>query len=39
MESPAILLRTGVGGPAVGRHLQLHSAWILNGVYEVPIES
>ena len=39
MESPAILLRSGLGGPAVGRHLQLHPAWIVNGVYDEPVES
>jgi len=39
MESPALLLRTGIGGPAVGRHLQLHPAWIVNGVYSDPVES
>jgi choline dehydrogenase-like flavoprotein len=39
MESPALLLRSGVGGPAVGRHLQLHPAWIVNGVYADPVES
>jgi choline dehydrogenase-like flavoprotein len=39
MESPALLLRSGVGGPAVGRHLQLHPAWIVNGVYAEPVES
>lgn len=39
MESPAILLRSGLGGPAVGRHLQLHPAWIVNGVYAEAIES
>jgi choline dehydrogenase-like flavoprotein len=39
MESPAILLRSGIGGPAVGRHLQLHPAWIVNGVYAEPVES
>jgi choline dehydrogenase-like flavoprotein len=39
MESPAVLLRSGIGGPAVGRHLQLHPAWIVNGVYPEPVES
>jgi choline dehydrogenase-like flavoprotein len=39
MESPALLLRSGIGGPAVGRHLQLHPAWIVNGVYAEPVES
>jgi hypothetical protein len=39
MESPAILLRSGIGGPAVGRHLQLHPAWIVNGVYPESVEA
>jgi choline dehydrogenase-like flavoprotein len=39
MESPALLLRSGIGGPAVGKHLQLHPAWIVNGVYADPVES
>jgi choline dehydrogenase-like flavoprotein len=39
MESPALLLRSGVGGPAVGEHLQLHPAWIVNGVYAEPVAS
>ena len=39
MESPALLLRSGIGGPAVGKHLQLHPAWIVNGVYAEPVES
>lgn len=39
IESPALLLRSGIGGPAVGRHLQLHPAWIVNGVYAEPVDS
>ncbi len=39
MESPAVLLRSGIGGPAVGRNLQLHPAWIVNGVYADPIQA
>jgi choline dehydrogenase-like flavoprotein len=39
IESPALLLRSGIGGPAVGRHLQLHAAWIVNGVYDEPVEA
>ncbi len=38
IESPALLLRSGIGGPAVGKHLRLHPAAIVNGVYEEPIE-
>jgi choline dehydrogenase-like flavoprotein len=38
VESPALLLRSGIGGPAVGKHLRLHPAAIVEGVYEEPIE-
>lgn len=39
IESPALLLRSGIGGPAVGKHLRLHPAGIVNGVYDEPIEA
>ncbi len=39
IESPALLLRSGIGGPAVGKHLRLHPAGIVNGIYEEPIEA
>jgi choline dehydrogenase-like flavoprotein len=38
IESPALLLRSGIGGPAVGRHLRLQPAGIVLGGYEEPIE-
>jgi choline dehydrogenase-like flavoprotein len=38
IESPALLLRSGIGGPATGKHLRLHPASIVVGVYERPIE-
>jgi choline dehydrogenase-like flavoprotein len=38
VESPALLLRSGIGGPAVGKHLRLHPAGIVNGIYDEPIE-
>ncbi len=38
IESPAVLLRSGIGGPAAGRHLRLHPASLVAGVYEQPIE-
>jgi len=38
IESPALLLRSGIGGPAVGKHLRLHPASLVAGVYEQPIE-
>ena len=33
MESPALLLRSGIGGPAVGHHLRLHPASAVFGIY------
>jgi choline dehydrogenase-like flavoprotein len=38
IESPALLLRSGIGGPAAGQHLRLHPASLVGGVYEEPIE-
>jgi choline dehydrogenase-like flavoprotein len=38
VESPALLLRSGVGGPAVGKNLRLHPAFIVVGVYEERID-
>ena len=38
IEAPALLLRSGIGGPAVGRHLRLHPASVVVGAYETPIE-
>jgi choline dehydrogenase-like flavoprotein len=38
IESPALLLRSGIGGPAAGKHLRLHPAGVVSGVYEEPIE-
>ncbi len=38
IESPALLLRSGIGGPAAGKHLRLHPAGIVNGVYDEPID-
>jgi choline dehydrogenase-like flavoprotein len=38
IESPALLLRSEIGGPAVGKHLRLHPAGVVGGVYEEPIE-
>jgi choline dehydrogenase-like flavoprotein len=33
IESPALLLHSGIGGPAVGKHLRLHPAWFVGGVH------
>jgi choline dehydrogenase-like flavoprotein len=38
IESAALLLRSEIGGPAVGKHLRLHPAGIVNGIYDEPIE-
>jgi choline dehydrogenase-like flavoprotein len=38
IESPALLLRSGIGGPAVGKHLRLHPAFGVWGIYDEPIE-
>jgi choline dehydrogenase-like flavoprotein len=38
IETPALLLRSGIGGPAAGKHLRLHPALVVLGVYEQPIE-
>ncbi len=34
LESPALLLRSGIGGPAVGHHLRLQPASAVFGVYD-----
>jgi choline dehydrogenase-like flavoprotein len=33
LESPALLLRSGIGGPAVGDYLRLHPATFVAGLY------
>jgi choline dehydrogenase-like flavoprotein len=38
VESPALLLRSGIGGPAVGKNLRLHPAYVVMGIYDEPIE-
>ena len=39
VESPALLLRSGVGGPAVGRHLRVQPAFSVAGVYDEPVQA
>ena len=34
LESPALLLRSGIGGPAAGEHLRLHPCTAVLGIYE-----
>ena len=38
IESPALLLRSGIGGDAVGQHLRLHPANLVFGTYDDPVE-
>jgi long-chain-alcohol oxidase len=38
LHSPAILLRSGLGGPATGRYLRLHPATVVWGRFEDRIE-
>jgi choline dehydrogenase-like flavoprotein len=38
VESPALLLRSGIGGPAAGKNLRLHPAYLVMGVYDEPVE-
>ena len=33
LESPALLLRSGIGGPEVGKHLKLHPGGAIGAVY------
>jgi len=36
LETPALLLRSGIGGPAAGEYLRLHPATVLIGRYAEP---
>jgi choline dehydrogenase-like flavoprotein len=36
LESPALLMRSGIGGPAVGQHLKIHPVGGLLGLYPEP---
>ncbi len=38
IESPGLLMRSGIGGPAVGKNLRLHPAYVVMGVYDEPVE-
>jgi long-chain-alcohol oxidase len=38
LDTPAILLRSRLGGPAVGRHLRLHPVTALWGRFREPVE-
>jgi choline dehydrogenase-like flavoprotein len=37
LHSPAVLLRSGIGGDHVGRHLALHPTAVVAGEYDAPI--
>lgn len=39
IETPALLLRSALGGPAAGKHLRLHPAYFVNGVYDHAINA
>ncbi len=36
LDTPAVLLRSGIGGPAAGDYLRLHPATAVAGVYNTP---
>ena len=36
LDTPALLLRSGIGGPAAGDYLRLHPATVVLGVYDAP---
>jgi choline dehydrogenase-like flavoprotein len=36
LETPGLLLRSGIGGPAVGAELRLHPASLVTGIYDEP---
>jgi choline dehydrogenase-like flavoprotein len=39
IESPALLLRSEIGGPAVGKNLRVHPSYMITGVYDEPVEA
>ena len=39
LDTPAVLLRSGIGGPAAGDYLRLHPATAIAGVYDTPQKS
>lgn len=38
LNTPAVLLRSGLGGPATGRYLRLHPVTAVWGVYDDPVD-
>jgi choline dehydrogenase-like flavoprotein len=39
IESPALLFRSEIGGPAVGKNLRVHPSYMITGVYDEPVEA
>ncbi|HEX2913805.1 MAG TPA: GMC family oxidoreductase N-terminal domain-containing protein [Chloroflexia bacterium] len=39
INTPAVLLRSGLGGPAVGKYLRLHPATAVSGLFDERIDS
>src|SRR5262249_54957165 len=39
IETPALLLRSEIGGPAVGKNLRVHPTYMITGVYDEPVEA
>jgi choline dehydrogenase-like flavoprotein len=39
IESPALLLRSGIGGPAAGKYLRLHPTYFVSGVYDEAVNA
>ena len=39
VESPALLLRSGLDNPNIGRHLRLHPVAVMAGFYDHPIQA
>jgi choline dehydrogenase-like flavoprotein len=39
VESPAVLLRSGLDNPNIGRHLRLHPVTVVAGFYDHPVQA
>jgi choline dehydrogenase-like flavoprotein len=39
IESPALLLRSGIGGPAAGKYLRLHPTYFVSGAYDEAVNA
>ena len=39
IESPALLLRSAIGGPATGKHLCLHPTYFVTGLYDEEVNA